>query len=427
MASKARGPALHPPAGEAWRKAGEWEFDATLLQAASSPDLVVEYRVPDAERGTTQGNALTMVGKTGQATRAGAWIEAAHIAASCPAYDSFVANSPTIGSSGLQLYHFCARAPCAVRSPKMSPTAHIAEWRVLGIGASRRLPWARAGLRAFEETLKQAGSADSPMDQEELGGAPPVPGTPRGAGRARAPGPAGPPPPKSGAPGGRLGREPSVDSRGASLTDEDAIEEVAAGEVLERVSGPQRGDGRGGAAEMVWENAMRPPVDPRSDQIQMDQALADDLSRSFASADRQAAQDARTAGRQPGPGLAGQPRVDPRVDGTSLGASRSLLPPAALPGFPGGQPGADTSYFPPRHPSLDGRAPPGASNPADAPDMQYVMGDVARLGGMEISARAPSFNVVWTRRWLPLGGGGQARPRWPIRGPRGVSSRRTLP
>ena len=98
---------------EAWRKAGEWEFDATRLQAASSPELVVEYRVPGAEKGTTQGNALIMVGKTGHATRAGAWLEAAHIAASSPDYDAFVANYPTIGSSGLQLYHFCARSPCA--------------------------------------------------------------------------------------------------------------------------------------------------------------------------------------------------------------------------------------------------------------------------------------------------------------------------
>lgn len=166
MASKARGPALHPPAGEAWRKAGEWGFDATLLQAASSPDLVVEYRVPGAERGTTQGNALIMVGKTGQATRAGAWIEAAHIAASCPAYDSFVANSPTIGSSGLQLYHFLARAPCAVRSRRCRrrPTSQSGEsWELVLLGDSlgpgracvpSRRPSSRLGARTLRWTRR---------------------------------------------------------------------------------------------------------------------------------------------------------------------------------------------------------------------------------------------------------------------------------
>ena len=112
-----------------------------------------------------------VVGGGGQATKAGIWIEGAHIVASDNAFDDYMSNQESAAASGLVLVHFCVGSPCGVRSRSTDAACHSDTFRLLSAQDALKLPWAKEQVKDFYDNLAATKSAGDQSGESDVAGA----------------------------------------------------------------------------------------------------------------------------------------------------------------------------------------------------------------------------------------------------------------
>ena len=82
--------------GMKWQDCRSTVFDPQVLATALLKGDLVRYCAPAAVAGRYQGDALIVLGRSGLATKAGAWIERVHLAASDSGYVTSSATRPPL-------------------------------------------------------------------------------------------------------------------------------------------------------------------------------------------------------------------------------------------------------------------------------------------------------------------------------------------